>query len=67
MKVYSMVIALVTIVVTPCMVIINNFSNKIIIGKFVQVFPNKSIHLNLAILGYVVRTAHLNNSLVQLN
>ena len=25
------------------------------------------MHLNLAILGYVVRTEHLNNSLVQLN
>ena len=48
--------------------IINNFSNTIIIGKFVHVISKqKHIHLNLAILGYIVRTAHLKNSLVQLN
>ena len=67
MKVYSMAITGYQLV-TPCMVIINNFDNKIIIGKFVQVISNqKHPSNNSAILGYVLRTAHLNNSFVQLN
>ena len=47
--------------------IINNFSNTIItiIGNFF--ISKKSIHLILAILEYIVRTAHLKNSLVQLH
>ena len=50
------------------MVIINNFSNTIIIGIFVQVISKQKHPSQLGYFtGYVVRTAHLNNSLVQLN
>ena len=40
MKVYSMIITGYQLV-TPCMVILNNFSNTIFIGKFVQVISNQ--------------------------
>ena len=36
--------------VTPCMVIINNFSNKIIIGKFVQVISKQKHPSQLGVI-----------------